>query len=276
MATKSHIVSEVSQQTYDFLSRRAKKVEKHISGILNINPFMMRALQELHSFDSVKSMSEFLFVSHLAGGHATAFGKMVDEKLLPKVFNTTKLSAKVRQEQNFLASAFDDIDHLVTRNDGEYLLSLKASAWTIQHAQAMQLYTNFKKIGDFHLYRNGIVVGVFYGNTKALTNKYSILRGVNPRHQEEFVELKYVSVKAGKDFWAWLNNDEPDTQDWILEGIDEGANKYFSDNPKAKEFITNGPQKLANELAQKYKMSTTGTINWLYLLHAINDNEEDA
>ncbi|MEG6513153.1 PmeII family type II restriction endonuclease [Desulforamulus ruminis] len=280
MAKKEHIVSGVAKESHDFLARRVEKVKKQISSFLNINPFMMRALQELHSFKDIKSMSEFLFISHLASGHATSFGKMVDEKLLPNVFNTIKLTARVRRDQSFEASAFDDIDHLVKRTEGEYLLSLKASAWTIQHAQAMQLYHNFKAIGDFRLYGKGIVVGVFYGNAEALTNKYSILRGINPRHQDEFVQLKYVSVKAGKEFWSWLNNDEEETQDWVLEGIIKGANDYYNNNPLSKQFVLDGPSKLAKELSEKYNIPEKGFIDWFYLMHAINDdnlleNEEE-
>lgn len=274
MASQDAVVQGVSAEVHAFLSRRVATVKTKISGVLNVNPFMLRAIKEVHSFSNLFSMTRYMFTTHLGSGDATAFGKMIDEKVLPTVFHTIRLGAVERRRQNMVASPFDDVDHVVEQPDGEFLLSLKASAWSIQHAQAMRLYDSFKAIGDFHLQRSGIVVGVFYGTSRDLTNKYSILRGADHKHTQQHVPLDYVTVKAGKDFWSWLNEDIPETEDWVMQGTIAGAQLYFSENPEAEALFRDGPRKLALELAEKYKIDAQAVVDWFQLLHAVNDEPE--
>ena len=268
---KNRVVDGVARLVHEFLKRRMEKVESDISAFLNVNPFLLSSLREFHSFHTVRDLAEFLFISHMSQGHATGFGKLVDEKMLPQVFKTIKLNRTVRRERKLSAAAYNEIDHIVNPDskDDWSLLSVKAGAWTIQDTAAHNLYSAFKQIGDFQLYGKEIVVGVFYGNKDSLTNKYDILKGINPRQQDQFVVLNHVRVLAGKAFWSWLNGDEEQTQEWVLEGTKAGSEAAFTAG--VSTVIRDAPQRLAEELAKKYGISLEGNIDWLRLLIAIND-----
>lgn len=210
---------------------------------------------------------------HLGTGHATSFGKMVDERILPNVFKTIRLDSTFRHKPPYNSSPFDDIDHLVRRSDKEYLLSLKAGSWTIQYGQAMGLYHNFKALGQQNLQGAGVVVGVFYGHKGLLTDKYRIVRGENVRRQQILTPLNYVQVKAGAEFWSWLNNDVNQTQEWVMEGILLGVKQFSANNPEMSEIVGGASKLLAKELQAKYGLSSDGSIDWFFLLHAINDDQ---
>lgn len=265
------VVAKVADLVRDLILRRLKKIQgKDISKYLNVNPFLLSLLRDFHSFNSISDVAEFLFISHMAQGHNTSFGKLVDEKILPQVFGTVKLNAQERASRKMTAAAFNEIDHIINPDSQEdwCLLSLKAGAWTIQDSMAHNLYAAFKDLGDYQLYGNEIVVGVFYGKQDDLTNKYDILRGINPRQQDQFVQLKHVRVLAGKEFWSWLNGDEEETQLWLLEGTRQGSKMVFDST--GTEDIVNAPARLVEELARKYNLSLGGTIDWEKLLIAIN------
>jgi Type II restriction endonuclease EcoO109I len=267
------VVKGVAEETELFLARRLRKLRTEISGVLNVNPFLMCALQDFHQIKDQKSLAEYMLNSHLATGHSTGFGKMIDEKVLPKVFGTIRLDEKFRSKPPYNGEAFDDIDHLVTRSDGRHLLSLKASSWTIQYGQAMGIYSNFKKLGDLKQQQQGITMGVFYGHKGLLTDKYRIIKGENVRRQEILENLDYVEVRAGKDFWTWLNDDEPATQDWVLEGIQKGAKDFLKHNPGMMEVVGGAGQMLVKEFQKKYGLPQDGSLDWFVLLHAVNNGE---
>lgn len=272
MTTRPQIVAGTSRETALFLARRLRKLRTEISGVLNINPFLMRALRDFHGITDQQSLADFMLIWHLGGGHATSFGKMVDEKLLPNVFGTVRLDSTFRHEPPYNTAPFDDIDHLVTRRDGEYRLSLKASSWSIQYGQAMGLYRNFLELGEQGLQGAGVVVGVFYGNKSLLTDKYRIVRGENVRRQATLRRLDYVIVKAGAEFWSWLNDDEPGTQEWLLEGIEAGAAEFSRNTPDMGRVVNGAAAQLVLELRRKYGLPEDGSIDWRFLLHAINDD----
>lgn len=268
---KDLVISGVAEEVRAFLLRRLKKLETEISSFLNVNPFLVSSLRDFHNFKTIQDLANFLFVSHMSQGHATGFGKLVDEKILPQVFGTIKLTDTERRTRKLTAAAYNEIDHIVNPNNASEwsLLSLKAGAWTIQDASAHSLYNAFKQIGDFQVFGKEIVVGVFYGNKESLTNKYDILRGINPRQQSQFVELNHVKVLVGNDFWTWLNNGEIHTQEWVLEGTKLGSELAFKE--KETGLISDAPVKLAKELSKKYGLNINGPIDWEKLLIAINN-----
>jgi hypothetical protein len=274
MVPQTEIVEKTAKETALFLGRRLRKLRTEISGVLNVNLFLMRALKDFHQIKDQTTLSEFMLTWHLANGHATGFGKMIDEKVLPRVFGTKRLDSSCRDETPYNREIFDDIDHIVTRRDGEYLLSLKAGAWTIQLGQAMGLYRHFLALGKERLQAKGIVVGVFYGHKGLLTDKYRIVKGENERHQAEMEKLPYVEVKAGEKFWTWLNDDAALTQDWLLEGIAKGADDFMLGSPEAGIVVGGAPQRLVEELRAKYGLPEDGSIDWVLLLHSINDDKE--
>lgn len=270
--SKDEVVNGVTQLVTEFLQRRLLKLSTDISAFMNINPFLVSALRDFHSFKTLQDLAEFMFISHMAQGHATGFGKLIDEKVLPRVFGTIKLDRAERARRNLHAAAYNEIDHIV--NPGSEtdwsLLSLKAGPWTIQDASAHNIYNAFKQIGDFRLYGKEIVVGIFYGNRQSLTNKYDILRGINPRQQDQFVTLNFVRVLAGREFWSWLNGDVDETQEWVLEGTRKASELLLRDGATGSEIIKHAPLRLAQELSTKYGISLEEEIDWIRLLMAIN------
>jgi hypothetical protein len=273
MPSRQEIVEKTAKETGLFLGRRLRKLRTRIGGVLNINPFLMRALKDFHQIKDQQSLAEFMLAGHLAGGHATAFGNMIDEKILPQVFATKRLDSTCRHEVPYSREIFDDIDHLVDRKDGQYMLSLKAGAWTIQLGQAMGLYRHFLALGEEGLQGKGIVVGVFYGHSGLLTDKYRIVRGENVRHQTEMQQLDYVSVKAGQQFWSWLNDEEAATQDWLREGIAKGADDFLAGAGDMLDVVGGAAHRLMRELRTKYGFPEDGSLDWSFLLHAINDDK---
>lgn len=252
MVGHTECVTGTAKETALFLGRRLRKLRTKISGVLNLNPFLLRTLKDFHQITDQLSLAQFLLTAHLGGGHATGFGKMIDEKVLPQVFRTKRLDSSCRDVPPYNREVFDDIDHLVTRKDGVYLLSLKAGAWSIQLGQAMGLYRHFLALGEQGLQSCGIVVGVFYGHKGLLTDKYRIVYGENVRHQAEMRKLDYVEVKAGAEFWSWINDDEEATHEWLLEGIAKGADDFTANTPDMKEVVGGAAHRLVLELREKY------------------------
>lgn len=281
MVDRNECVAGTAKETSLFLARRLRKLRIHqrrkrgaaISKVLNVNPFLMRALADFHQIKDQLSLAQYLLTTHLAAGHSTSFGLMIDKQVLPQVFGTKRLDSSCRDIPPYNKEIFDDIDHLIQRKDGEYLLSLKAGAWTIQHGQAMGLYRHFLALGEQGYKSQGIVVGVFYGHKGLLTNKYRIVKGENVRHQTEMQKLDYVDVKAGTAFWSWLNDDKKETQEWLLEGIAKGADDFTANTPDMKDVVGGAAHRLVLELREKYGLPADGSIDWLFLLHAINDDK---
>lgn len=89
------------------------------------------------------------------------------------------------------------------------------------------------------------------------------------------MELPFVSVKAGKVFWSWLNNGEEETQVWVMDGIKQGCEDYLKGNSQLAKVFKDAPLKLQQELQEKYNLPDDGSLDWVYLLHAINDLPKD-
>ena len=145
---REDIVQGVANQATWWLGERLKKLNLERHDTMEVNPFMAPLISALHGHTSFEDLAEFLIVGHFAIGHATGFGKLVDEKILPSVFNTQKLDRKFRSSNATLKLAcFDNIDHIVSRKGKTFLLSQKASKWTIQLGQACPSSEHFAQIG---------------------------------------------------------------------------------------------------------------------------------
>jgi len=251
------------------IKQRMDKLREELYGTMAINPLLIPILFDLHHADSFAELGELLVAGHLMSGHFTSFGKLMDEKILTNVFRTTKLSGRFRAENRpFIEACFNEIDHLVPRAEGPVLLSLKSSRWTIQLTMAMEMNSAFNTILTRHPEFEHIVVGVMYGTRAGLTDKYDILRGINRGKVHNVIDIQgQVSVLAGREFWAWLNGDEPATQDWLLEGILEGL-RQANCRDECRELLAN----YRDAFAQKYSghIDENGNINWQQLLKDIN------
>lgn len=254
-----------------WIKQRMKKLRERTSDTMTINPFLLPIVFDLHSISDFGELSEFLVSSHLMVGHNTGFGKLIDEKILPKVFGAEKLTAAYRGENApFTQACFNEIDHIIHRADGKTeLLCLKAGRWTIQLTMAVQLNYAFREIlEDFGDDYQDIVVGVFYGKSETLTDKYDILRGENRGAQHNVFDLTdRVSVYAGREFWTWLNNGVEETQDWVLEGIQKGVS---NSKPREEgERLLKGFNESVAMLYQKY-IGEDGEVDWQELLKDTN------
>jgi len=272
---KKDIVEGTKEEVLWWLNNRQS--EKFLNAkheTFNPNPFLLPLIASLHGLESVDEMGAVLLAGHLVSGHNTGFGKLFDEKLLPKVFGTSKLDKTYRSNTPpFSQSAFNDIDHVVHRKGYDDLLSLKASKWTINLGGAKDLNRSFEQIRLHHIRPypgkyGEIAVGVLYGQD--LTDKYQILRGETQRQRDkhDVADLTdTVNVYSGKAFWTWLNAGESHTQDWIMEGVLAAASE-FSDSNRQKMLIRDLVDN-SESLSSLRGVDTAG-FQWNQMLKDIN------
>lgn len=269
---KSDVVAEVKKLMTWWIDQRQNKLVGELTDTMSVNPFLLPFLVEYHSLSSLSELFNLVIASHLITGHNTGFGKLIDEKILPEVFGTTKLTKEFRRENKpFSDSCFDEIDHIVKKSSGKIeLLSLKAGRWTIQLTMAVQLNYAFKEIiTKYPELFESIDVGVFYGTADKLTDKYDILRGINRGAIHDVADLRdRVYVHVGADFWSWINNGEAQTQDWVLAGILEGL-KESRIRKVNKDLL----RSFEAAVSKKLDIDSTKQINeddWFRLLEKIN------
>ena len=276
--TKADVVTGVSKQIVWWMGERQKKLVDLRHETMSINPFLLPLIFGIHQFQNFDELAEFLVAAHLSTGYATGFGKLIDEKILPQVFGSTKLDKEKRKTAPLSLSVFDEIDHIISSADGKSvkLLSLKAGKWTIQLTMAVQLNKAFnelielrhsKKLGKFTF--DEIAVGVFYGTKETLTDKYDIVRGINRGANHDVSDIqKHVHVYAGREFWAWLNGGEKHTQEWVLEGILQG----FSISEKKMGSLAKDLAAFRKEFSQQFQpfVRSDRTIDWQAIIGKIN------
>lgn len=278
MPSKKEIIDNVSEQISWWIGERVKKFKALGHDSMSINPMLAPLIYKMHRFREFPELAEFLINAHLATGYATGFGKLVDEKILPKVFGTTKLNKKFREKYPFSLAAFDEIDHILISDSGgaAKLLSVKASKWTIQLSMAVQLNHAFSelnqlqvenKLGDFKF--ESIELCVYYGNQKDLTDKFDIARGINRGANHDVKDVSsIVQIKAGKDFWAFINKGEEKTQEWVLEGINVGLEKSDHAVNGLKLLIEDYKKSFASELDSCVEEGSQ--VDWVKLITRVN------
>jgi hypothetical protein len=269
---KAYIRKEVKKWTIWWIGQRRSKLVKQLSETMTVNPFLSPFMFDYHGLNNFEELVDLLVAGHLITGHNTGFGKLIDEKILPNVFGTTKLDAKFRSlTPPYDNSSFNEIDHIVNRPDGTVeLLSLKAGKWTIQLSMARQLNTAFSEILRFYKHlSNHIVVGVFYGNQSDLTDKYDLIRGINRGANHNLADIKdNVSIYTGKEFWDWLGAAE-NVQEEVLGGMLD-ALKEEDIRESNKALLTEFKAKVATKYDQLSK-NDEGNRDWFKLLFNINN-----
>lgn len=266
------VLNGVKEQAAWWLEERLKKVRQEKHDTMEVNPFMAPLVSALHGHSDFHELADFLLGGHFAIGHATGFGKLIDEKILPRVFGTTKLDKATREAKNFKRSCFDNIDHVVRKDGKEILLSLKASKWTIQLGQAVELNKSFKEIRELfeaaeHSH-DQVVIATFYGRAENLTDKYRLVRGISFGANHDVHDLQsYVTVLAGQEFWSWLGG-HPDTQIWVMEGIQAAIESKREGLREAQSLMA----EFRNSFARRYEafIDSDGIIDWVGILKATN------
>jgi hypothetical protein len=255
-----------------WLKNRLAKFSELSHETMAINPFMAPVLMALHSHSNMDELAELLLGGHFMTGHSTGFGKLIDEKILPNVFKTTKLNKAFRFEHPYNSSLFDEIDHLVYNDDQVDYLSLKSSRWTIQLTMATGLNATFHKLiekreeGEIEFGR--IVVGVIYGQEADMTDKYRIIRGINTGANHSVFDIQqHVEVVTGRNLWTWLNGGESDTQEWIVDGILKAIRDARPDLLQAKKHLQAYKDNFASSF-NKY-ISDDG-IDWHAIVREVN------
>jgi hypothetical protein len=266
------VISKVTELTAWWIKQRAAKIQQVEHASMEINPFLAPLICALHGLKDAGELASFVTAGHFYIGHGTGFGKLIDEKILPQAFGTAKLDKAYRLANGLTDPAFDDIDQIVTKADGVYLLSQKASKWTIQLGQAMGLNRSFRSLldmrdrGTFSFQK--IVVGVFYGNDDDLTDKYRILRGVTTGAAHDVVDIsKDVDVYAGRSFWAWLAGDAQ-AQEWVITGIIRAIQAAKGDEVQAQDATDQIERKLTGHLSRIGNIQTEQ--DWVSFINSVN------
>lgn len=269
---KEFVISEVANCTSWWIAQRSSKIQQVEHGSMEVNPFLAPLLCALHGLETATDLSKFITAGHFYIGHGTGFGKLIDEKILPRAFGTTKLDKAYRTQAGLMASAFDDIDHIVTKADGKYLLSQKAGKWTIQLGQAMGLNRSFESLLDMRekglIDFQKIVVGVFYGHNDDLTDKYRILRGITTGAAHDVIDISAdVEVHSGRAFWSWLV-DDPMAQEWVMAGIYRAIAEAGASEAKAQVADQKIEHQISGMLSQIGDVKTEQ--DWISFINAIN------
>lgn len=272
--TREEVVAGVAEITFWWLTTRRQKLVELQHESMAVNPFMAPLLMSLGGMFDFEELAEYLVGGHSLQGNATGFGKLVDEKILPRVFETTKLDRAFRRSTPpYERSKYDEIDHIVWHGDKKALLSVKAGRWTIQLTMAVQLNHAFAHIkSDIEngvLDADEIVVGVFYGSADGLTDKYRIIRGINTGATHDVEDLTdLVRVVTGNDFWTWLNFGEPSTQEWVMDGILQGRTQAEEAFPDLRDLGFRYRERFVETYAEF--VNAQGEIDWQGILKKIN------
>ena len=103
---------------------------------------------------------------------------------------------------------------------------------------------------------------------EGLTDKYDILRGINRGANHDVIDVtNKVYVYSGREFWAWLNYGEQETQEWILTGIIDALKEekiHQTASALLKEFTDGVVAKYENDIRDG------NTLDWYKFLNKIN------
>lgn len=180
----------IVEETDQLLERRLKKARELIdarSPDVNINPFLMLALAPAYNIFSPFEAAEYIQNSKLHHGDATAFGKFIEDKILPP-FGVIKPAEKSAEPD-----LYSPIDVETTVEGSRYFLSLKSGPWTMNQSHANEMIASFPKIHEQT--GHDIVIGIVYGVRERLNNKPALVeRSTGP----------YAHTLIGHEFWEFI------------------------------------------------------------------------
>ncbi|HKT82997.1 MAG TPA: PmeII family type II restriction endonuclease [Solirubrobacterales bacterium] len=180
----------IVEETDQLLERRLRKVRELVdarSSDININPFLMLALAPAYNIFSPFEAAEYIQNSKLHHGDATAFGKFIEDKILPP-FGVTR-----PPEKDKAPDLYSSIDIEATVEGARYFLSLKSGPWTMNQSHANEMISAFPAIHD----QTGrdIVIGIVYGVRERLNNKPALVeKSTGP----------YTHTLVGHEFWEFI------------------------------------------------------------------------
>lgn len=215
---------EIVEETDQLLERRLKKAKQLVdakSSDVNLNPFLMLALAPAYNIFSPFEAAEHLQHTKLHQGDATAFGKFIEDKILPP------FGIECPPEKKLDSSLYSPIDVEITVEGTRYLVSLKSGPWTMNQAHAQEMIQKFPQIHEAT--GNDLIIGIVYGTRSRLNNKpgwveretgsythtlvghefWEFMTGVRDAHKEIFRAIKaaqgqFSARHGGKTFYEQL------------------------------------------------------------------------
>ncbi len=212
---------EIVEETDKLLERRLRKAKGLVdvkSSDVNLNPFLMLALAPAYNIFSPYEAAEYLQASKLHHGDATAFGKFIEDKILPP------FGVSHPQEKKERPAVYSPIDVETTVEGTRYLFSLKSGPWTMNQSHANEMIGCFPKIHEET--GDQLVIGIVYGTRDRLNNKPALVeRSTGP----------YTHTLVGHEFWEFMTGVR-DAHKEIFRAI-RAAQGRFADRHGGKTFF---------------------------------------
>ncbi len=211
---------EIVDETDKLLERRLRKARELVdakSSDVNLNPFLMLALAPAYNIFSPFEAAEYLQNSKLHHGDATAFGKFIEDKILPP-FGVSPPNEKKEQPE-----LYSPIDVETTVEGSRYLLSLKSGPWTMNQSHANEMIARFPEIHEQT--GDALVIGIVYGTRSRLNNKPGLV---------ERSTGDYTHTLVGHEFWEFMTGVR-DAHKEIFRAI-RAAQGKFADRHGGKTF----------------------------------------
>lgn len=211
---------QIVDETDKLLERRLKKTRGLIdakSPDVNLNPFLMLALAPAYNIFSPFEAAEYLQHSKLLHGDTTAFGKFIEDKILPP-FGVSRPAEKATRPE-----LFSPIDVEIMVEGTRYLMSLKSGPWTMNQSHANEMINRFPEIHQ--LTGNDLIIGIVYGTRSRLNNKPQLV---------EKQTGPYTHTLIGHEFWEFVTGVK-DAHKEIFRAI-RAAQGRFADRHGGKTF----------------------------------------
>ena len=196
------MILEVEEIISDFIHSTYKKIKELDLDILDINPFLIRALK----FDSAEEIISFYLYQRITRSIVTSWGMTVE-----KIAKSCGAKDVPRDENVEYKGKKFDIKKKV--KDISYYIQVKSGPNTMNVGMVESLNEMIGKIEKQDDTNKGIL-GMTFGNREALSSQIS----GNLKNIDE-------NSKIGKEFWDFISQKSGFTEE-LLDMISEASKKY--------------------------------------------------
>lgn len=238
---------EIVKESLAFIERRFLTVRDLVKvDKVNINPFLMLLMAPAYNIFSPLEAAEYMQNAKVPHGDATAFGRFVEDKLLP-IFGVIPVDEKKTE-----ATVYSSIDGALTVNGIPYLATWKAGPWTMNQSHANEMAHHFPAIHEAS--GKQIILGIFYGTERQLNNKPHVVSRATG---------DYFHVLVGAEFWEFVTGVK-NAHMFVLDGI-RAAQRQFALNHGGKTFnehMIEARLKLSADFRTKFGLTGGGDDMW--------------
>lgn len=238
---------EIIQESLSFIERRFSTVRELIKvDKVNINPFLMLLMAPAYNIFSPLESAEYMQNTKVPHGDATAFGRFVEDRLLP-IFNVSPVKEKKTE-----STIYSSIDGALSVEGVDYLGTWKAGPWTMNQSHAHEMSQHFPTIHDTS--SKEIILGIFYGTPSQLNNKPRLVHTNTG---------DYFHVLIGSEFWEFITGVRA-AHMVVLEAIRE-AQRQFAVKHGGKTFnehMIEARLALARDFREKFGLTGGGDDMW--------------